>query len=565
MSKYQDYFDIDPRYFPCVDESALRAGVEWKAFFPHETFARLLTETERILARQNRFSLWIEGAYGTGKSYAAWALKNILECSDADLVSYFALHPEKLGNDLLTKLRGHKKGKIVVAHRYASSSIRGDRDLICAVQESVRKALDVAAVSYKGENTLRESAVAWIEAANHKAFFDSLVKSEKYRYAFHGKSADDVLAQLKGNGDVHDLMEEIFKLAAGEGITALDTDMKRLIAWLEDVIEQNGLKALMLVWDEFSEYFKNNAHSLTEFQNLASVCTNKPFYLVIVTHESGSLFSEQNPDWKKLRDRFHRAEIALPETIAFDLIAHALVKKETAKSEWKKKANKLNSQVIESRKKVAEATGVKEDMLQKLLPLHPMAALLLKHIARSFKSNQRSMFDFIKNGAGDQDVKAFQWFISQYGPLDHDPLLTVDHLWNFFYERGKDDLAADIRSVLDAYPRAEGRLMEDEKRVLKAILVMQAVGQKLDSRVELFKTTDANLALVFEGTELESNAVNIACKLVRDEILFNKPLGGGKTMYAAVTAAAMQNSWKKTASFSARIIKLHTLFKAEAW
>jgi hypothetical protein len=549
MSKYQDYFDIDPKYFPCVDDSALRAGVDWMAFFPHETFAKLLVLTERILARQDKTSLWIEGAYGTGKSYAVWALKNILECPDRDLETYFERHPSKLGNDLLTKLKGHKAGMIVVAHRYASSSIRGDRDLICAVQESVRRALDAAKLGYKGENTLRESAVAWIENATHKAFFDTLLKSETYRHSFHGKSADDVLAQLKGGGDVHDLMEAIFTLASNEGVTALDTDMKRLIAWIEDVIVQNKLKALVLVWDEFSEYFKNNAHSLTEFQNLASVCTNKPFYLVIVTHESGSLFNEQNPDWKKLRDRFHRTEIALPENIAFDLMAHALVKKEPAKAEWENKADHLNSRMTEARKKVADATGVKEDVLRKLLPLHPMAALLLKHIAKSFKSNQRSMFDFIKNGADDKEVKAFQWFISKYGPYDSDPLLTVDHLWNFFYERGKDDLAPDIRAVLDSLPRAEGRLMEDEKRVLKTVLVMQAVGQKLGSSVELFRTTAANLALAFEGTVLESSAVNIANKLVRDEILFDKPFGGGRTMFAAVTVAGDAEQLEKDREF----------------
>jgi len=550
MNKYQDYFDIDPKYFPCVDESTLRAGVDWRAFFPHETFAKLLVETERVLARQNKVSLWIEGAYGTGKSYAVWVLKNILECPESELEAYFIQHQQELPGDLLTKLQGHKVGgKIVVAHRYASSSIRSDRDLICAVQESVRKALDEAKVAYKGENTLRESAAAWIEDATNKAYLDSLVKSDQYRHAFQGKNADDILVQLKGKGDVHDLMANIFRLAAERGITALNTDMKRLIAWLEDVIEQNKLKALVLIWDEFSEYFKNNAHALTEFQNLVSVCTHKPFYLIIVTHESGSLFSEQNPDWKKLRDRFHRAEIALPENIAFDLIAHALVKKEAAQEEWKKKADNLNSRIAESRIAVARAAGVAEAKLKELLPLHPLAALLLKHIAKSFKSNQRSMFDFIKNAAGNQEIKAFQWFISQYGPQDANPLLTADHLWNFFYERGKDDLAPDIRAVLDAYPRADGRLMESERRVLKTVLVMQAVGQKLGSQVDIFKTTAANLALAFEGTDLENNAVNIANKLVRDEILFNKPLGSGKTMFAAVTAAGDAEQLEKEREF----------------
>ena len=65
-----------------------------------------------------------------------------------------------------------------------------------------------------------------------------------------------------------------------------------------------------------------------------------------------------------------------------------------------------------------------------ILPIHPYAASLLKHISTSFESNQRSMFDFIKNDRGD-DTKAFQWFIKNSGPLDENPLLTIDTFFIF--------------------------------------------------------------------------------------------------------------------------------------
>lgn len=539
MSKYSDYFDIDPKYFPQVNDASIRAGVDWTAFYPHETFIRLLSNMEKVLARQERKSIWIEGSYGTGKSHAAWALKNILEVSDDQLRTYFERHTT-LRRDLLTKLLGHKQGKIVTAHRYASSSIRGDRDLILAVQESVRKGLETAKLTYKGDNTLKESVIAWIEDDTHKKFFGDLLKKDEYRHIFLERDPEDVLRKLRGTGDVHELMAKIFVLAGKEGITALSTDMDRLVSWLTDVIDRNNLKAIVLIWDEFSEYFKQNSHALTEFQKLAELCGDKPFYLVIVTHESGSLFHEQNTDWKKLRDRFLRSEIALPENIAFDLIANALVKKDAAKAEWERKADDLNSRMNESRRAVASATGVGEKVLRDMLPLHPMAALLLKNISSAFASNQRSMFDFIKNASND-NVKAFQWFIREHGPLDDQPLLTIDMLWPFFYEKGRDSLSPEIRAVLDTYPRNERQLSDDEHRVLKTVLMMQAMTQKLGDLVDIFKATDTNLNLAFEGTELENGrAVNIGRKLVRDGVLFNKPIGGGKTMLAAVTTAGDQ-------------------------
>ncbi len=136
-------------------------------------------------------------------------------------------------------------------------------------------------------------------------------------------------------------------------------------------------------------------------------------------------------------------------------------------------------------------------VMKDIMPLHPMAALLLKNIASAFKSNQRSMFDFIKSSNTD-NVKAFQWFIENTGPFDDHPLLTVDMLWNFFYEKGRDNLTSDIRLILDTFPQQQN-LREDEKAVLKAILIMQAIDQRLGGTIDLFKATEQNLSYVFEG------------------------------------------------------------------
>lgn len=97
---------------------------------------------------------------------------------------------------------------------------------------------------------------------------------------------------------------------------------------------------------------------------------------------------------------------------------------------------------------VMKVTEVKSDSIMRhLLPIHPMAALVLKNIATAFQSNQRSMFDFIKTPK-DLNIHAFQWFIQNTSPVSERPLLTVDMLWNFFYENGKDYLTSDIGTSL---------------------------------------------------------------------------------------------------------------------
>ena len=85
-NKYREYFDIDERYFPCIDDAAIDAGAPWENTYPHSTFIDMLTEMERALARQNgKRTLWIEGAYGTGKSQCALALRRILEAPEEKL------------------------------------------------------------------------------------------------------------------------------------------------------------------------------------------------------------------------------------------------------------------------------------------------------------------------------------------------------------------------------------------------------------------------------------------------------------------------------------------------
>ncbi len=120
-----------------------------------------------------------------------------------------------------------------------------------------------------------------------------------------------------------------------------------------------------------------------------------------------------------------------------------------------------------------------------ILPIHPYTALLLKHISSAFDSNQRSMFDFIKNDRGDE-IKGFQWFIDKRTGKRQSSL-TIDMLWEFFYDKGRDFLAHDIRTVLDYFTRSVNQKLDmDEKRILKTVLLLQAISQHAGDSVELF-------------------------------------------------------------------------------
>ena len=154
--KYCEYFDVNETYFPCIDESAINAGAPWDTTYPHETFVQLLNSVEKMLGGATKRSVWIHGAYGTGKSQCAYALKKILELPEEEVRTYWNKYePTKKNPALLEKIIGHKSRGIVTCYRYASGSITSPQQLFLAVQESVKAALIENGVSYKGESTLK--------------------------------------------------------------------------------------------------------------------------------------------------------------------------------------------------------------------------------------------------------------------------------------------------------------------------------------------------------------------------------------------------------------------------
>lgn len=540
--KYCEYFDVNEAYFPCIDESAINAGVAWEQTYPHETFIELLTNAEKMLSGSTNRSLWIHGAYGTGKSRCAYALKKILEVPEDEVRAYWAQYePLKKQGALLEKIIGHKEQGVITAFRYASGSITSPQQLFLAVQESVRSALDSVPGSYKGENTLKENVIAWLQDSAHNAFVNSLLQKPEWMSEFSQSTADEIIHSLQKRSDVADLMESIFKMAAKEGITALSLTADSLCDWIKDVVAQNRTK-IVLIWDEFSGFFRQNRNSLDEFQKIVSLCQETHFYFVIVTHPITSIAGAATPakddPMSVVMQRFKQVEISLPSNIAFELIGHAFSVVEAARAQWEIMTGDLNSKVTDAKTAVMKATEVKKDsIMQNLLPIHPMAALVLKNIASSFQSNQRSMFDFIKTPK-DLDTHAFQWFIQHTSPLSDRPLLTIDMLWNFFYENGKDYLTSDIKLILDTFPQ-QGNLTEKEKVVLKTILIMQAVDQRLGGSIPVLKPTDQNLSYAFEGDwdEYENECKSIAKALVKKGVLILTPIADGKQVYSAAVLA----------------------------
>lgn len=266
---------------------------------------------------------------------------------------------------------------------------------------------------------------------------------------------------------------------------------------------------------------------------------------MVVTHDSQKIYvaDHDKGNQSKVSDRFVSIPISLPDNTAFHLIGDAFhpIAIGNAKAKWDIQADDLNERLKESRKRVVEVAKISDESVMKnIMPIHPMTVLVLKEISRTFKSNQRSMFDFIKSNDIDS-TEGFQWFITQTGPTHDHPLLTVDMLWNFFYDKGKEHLPPEVRLILDIFPQQRD-LDGKEQRVLKTILIMQAIDQKLAGNIDLFKATDQNLSYCFEGiSDLDGTAAGaIANNLKNKGILIKIPLDGNRFMYTVAVLSGDQ-------------------------
>lgn len=556
FDNYRHYFDIDPEYFPQVNKAAIDENPDlWKKYYPHETFVKLIKDTVSVLNRQQKLSIWVQGEFGTGKSHSVLTLKKLLDASPEETKEYFDKF--NLDNDLCNKLQAIKNSdkRIVTVHNYGSSSIRGDHNLVFTMQECIEQALKEAGIENKAGNALKTGVINWLSDEDNKIFFDRLI-SGKYRDLFGGDTTEEIIDKLNTLTDIPltQLMDKIFRVADERNLHVLMLDAKGLCEWIKSVISENNLKAIVFIWDEFSEYFYNNMRNLTGFQAIAELSATVPFYLIIVTHLAQHFFNDNDKDASKIFDRFVKplCTIELPDNMAFRLIGAAMEKNKDPEvlKDWNETVlDDLVDRTKDSRSIIKKQAKISDKELMDIIPIHPYTALLLKNIATAFDSNQRSMFDFIKNNRG-EEIKGFQWFIDNYGPDDENPLLTIDMLWDFFYEKGKEHLSADIRSILDYYSRGSKNLDHDECRVLKAILLLQAISQKVGDAVELFIPNQKNIENAFEGSDIEGgNAGKIANKLVKDKVLYPKSIGNDQIQYTAmvnvIDADALEKFKKK--------------------
>lgn len=495
MAFYKDYFGIRPDYAPCMTLADINKTPEtWLGFYPHDSFVEILRELLKNLEGGNK-TLWITGAYGTGKSHASLVLQKLFMDDEARVLKWLALRKAQIPEPVCKGLLARRRENALVVYDVNADGVDAKNQFLMRLQRGITKALEAGGHTIPLKGKLDE-VIERIRQDEPHFFAERDAMQARLSHLNAGiKTADALEKKLRDANQEAGLVSDAMRVLVARHIY-LDLSAEDFLAWVDASLNANGLSKLVYIWDEFSSFMERNRSELKTLEQLAEAAQQGRFFFVPVTHtDISSYVAAGSESAKKANNRFTFKRLDLPNETALKLAADAFVVKPEKATEWTQERDVLWHSVngVAENYMVVNKVGIDAADFKGILPLHPMAAFLLKHLSVVVGANQRSMFEFL-NG------EEFKSFIERGGlDVSGHQFLTVDHLWRYFVER--DDLGTGqaVQEARGEYARREQDLQPDERRVFKAVLLFGLIEQMQGTGHPLLSVTVENIQRSFEG------------------------------------------------------------------
>lgn len=525
MRKYSDYFSVPEDYRPVMTREIINEQPDrWLDFFPHTDFEDICNTLLAVLKSGAR-SLWITGNYGTGKSNASLVIQKLFMDDEIRVRQWFANYASSGLSDresLENKLFERRDEGTLVIYDYDASSIGASDGLLVRLEKSIIAALAERNLSIPSRSNL-DLIIDRVrrEGANFFTTRDSLQNQLAYLDSSI-KTVEDLIKSLDNSSVSSKLVDDIETVLRKDSIY-LDLGVPTFRSWIKAVLSENNLHRIVYLFDEFHPFIEANKEQLKTFEDVTESPGVNRFFLIPVTHmDINAYLAEGSSSAKKANDRFYFRKIQMPNDTAFRLAKHAMIdiEDEAIADEWRKTKNDLWDSVSTVVDQFNSTGDPERARFYDILPIHPMAAFLLKHLSEQAKSNQRSFFEYLKGGA---DSTEFQDFIRTGGPQTaHKQFLTVDYLWKYFIDRSDLGLHREITEIGTFYQQTRNRVFANqtenapELRILKAVLLFSLLDKLAPGGHDRLKPTVENIELSFRGDGAIANPCEIVEELERE-------------------------------------------------
>ena len=472
MWVYSDYIEVKQDFVPVFSEEADRDQPQsWKSFIPHKGFSEILIGLIKALERGSRadkLSLWMHGAYGTGKTFASFVLKHLLEDPIGEGEEYFRNTAIKPHWNRFKALRDGKD--YVIVYCSSSAHITSTLKFLAEIQKAVKVKLTEKGLEACSGDTLYDHVLDKLTNPNSAFNWNQAFENNRSDFLDFG-SPPEVIEKFR-TGDVN-LTERLVKVIEKEGFMLADSPSATK-EWLKQIIQRNNLSGIIFIWDEFTDFFRAN-EQVTGLQEIAQLTADTPFYLFLITHRSPEQFHRIDSETKKkIRERFHNFHFEMRTVTAYQLISHAIQVKTGCESLWEKKRDNLWHGVKTISENLIDPAEGKNDF-KGLVPLHPFSALILAKIASQFTSSQRTLFKFLK---GDNE-HSFVHFLQKY-PRQEWHWFTADGLWDYFFVHDEGEFAESVRDVVNYYRSTIEQIQVDPDRIVfKVVMLLMALWKQM--------------------------------------------------------------------------------------
>ena len=514
-------------YFQPVYDLENEIGSYWKQFITSEKFERVLLETINSLESRepkDRKSIWLQGTYGTGKSHATAVIKHLLYDDLQEIDDFITT----LKNDQLKyRIKSFRKKKrvfpVVLKGTYAVSN---SRTLALVIEKGVK-------------NALKKEGIELVTKTDFDKMIDKLRSDElNWESIFKGTelevygTKEDIMYRLK-QGDVY-ILTKIEEILSRKGI---HFSTKNITEWLTEVREElkkRGIADYIIIfWDEFTGILESckDTSILIEIQNIAELSVNKGVYLFVVTHKKPYHTSILREDVEKILGRFKVLDYSMEPVTTYHIINAAIKKKDremynNIKSIYLKSLTSLIRKITEN-----EGRDIQRS-LEDLFPIHPYTAYLATFIARNIGSTQRSIFNFLYD-----EKDGFKGFIKRNPGKNGKIFLTVDHLWDFFYEEFERMESEKVHTVLEKFKLYRDILEEKGENylsVFKGILLLNLLYRFVEvGESSLVVPSEDNIRDLFKGAIDTGKLTDILSYIDNQQIIGKTP----DNLYLITTSA----------------------------
>lgn len=526
---YADYLQVREDLVAVYTEEVDKTSPSlWQAFIPHQDMYKLLSRLLDSLERKGKDqirSLWLHGAYGTGKTFAAFVVKHLLEDPLEAVEAYLTKHD--LTRNLWPRFRAlRQRGPYLVVWRSSSGHLDSQLKLFAELQQAVGEQLQRQGFDHAFPGAFKEAVLQKLSGPNPTYNWPAIF--EKYRWEFFPDFAQPqaVLVAARTE-DKPEVLVRISTVLEKEGIV-LNISPDVMKARLKEIIDQNRLQGILCLWDEFTDFFRQN-QALGGLQELAHAAVEFPFYLLLITHRSPELVYGDQEGMRKILERFHNIHFHLQPVTTYTLAGNAMEVRPERREEWEAKQLTLWDQVKGIAGHLFDHEGTLQEF-QKLVPLQPYAAFLLSTLASKFSSSQRTLFRFLK----DSQPGGFIWFLRHHPQELSWYWLTPDIIWDYFFgeEAEETELTEKVRDVVNfcrsRLPLIQGQLPQ---RLFKGIMLFLVLSRELTGVEERLRPCRRNLALAFQGTPLAEKLPELEKALRHQHCLNILPMGQDEVEY----------------------------------